>query len=60
MLTFGEHKGYGLAVIIEILVGVLTGAGRLREVKSWLKTSNAPIYTGHCFVAINIENFISL
>ncbi|MBA7531307.1 putative oxidoreductase YjmC [subsurface metagenome] len=60
LLPFGEYKGYGLAVMIEILVGILTGAGRLHEVKSWLKTSNAPIYTGHCFIAINIENFISL
>jgi len=60
LLPFGEYKGYGLAVMIEILAGVLTGAGRLREVKSWLKTSDAPIYTGHCFIAINIANFISL
>lgn len=60
LLPFGEYKGYGLAVMIEILVGVLTGAGRLKEVKSWLKTPNAPIYTGHCFVAINIESFIPL
>lgn len=60
LLPFGEHKGYGLAVMIEILTGVLTGAGRLGEVKSWLKTSDAPIYTGHCFVAINVESFIPL
>lgn len=60
LLPFGEYKGYGLAVMVEILAGVLTGAGRLNEVKSWLKTSNAPVYTGHCFIAINIENFIPL
>lgn len=60
LLPFGEYKGYGLAVMVEILVGVLTGAGRLKEVKSWLKTPNAPIYTGHCFIAINIESFIPL
>ena len=60
LLPFGEYKGYGLAVMVEILAGVLTGAGRLNEVKSWLKTPNAPIYTGHCFMAINIESFIPL
>jgi len=60
LLPFGEYKGYGLAVMVEILSGVLTGAGRLNEVKSWLKTSGAPIYTGHCFIAINIANFIFL
>jgi len=60
LLPFGEYKGYGLAVMIEILAGVLTGAGRLHEVKSWLKTTNSSIYTGHCFIAINVESFITL
>jgi uncharacterized oxidoreductase len=27
MLTFGEHKGYGLAVACELLGGALTGGG---------------------------------
>jgi len=60
LLPFGEHKGYGLAVMIEILVGVLTGGGRLHEVKSWLKEVKNPTNTGQCFMAINIENFIDL
>ena len=31
MLSFGEHKGYGLAMICEILAGGLTGGGAARE-----------------------------
>lgn len=27
LLPFGGHKGYGLAVMVEILAGVLSGAG---------------------------------
>ncbi len=30
MLSFGEHKGYGLALICEVLAGALTGGGTAR------------------------------
>ena len=30
MLSFGDHKGYGLALICEILAGALTGGGTAR------------------------------
>ncbi len=59
-LPFGEHKGYGLAVILEILNGVLTGASMLSETFSWWKYPERPLNLGHCFAAINIEDFIGL
>src|SRR3546814_16545715 len=31
MLSFGQHKGYGLAMICEILAAGLTGGGPARE-----------------------------
>jgi uncharacterized oxidoreductase len=31
ILTFGEHKGYGLAVIAELLGGALTGGATMRK-----------------------------
>jgi uncharacterized oxidoreductase len=31
ILPFGEHKGYGLALAVELLVGALTGGGCSRE-----------------------------
>ena len=59
LLPFGEHKGYGLAVIIEILSAVLTGAGLLGQVPLWIKDFEKPLNIGHLFGAINIENFIN-
>jgi len=59
LLPFGEYKGYGLAVIIEILSAVLTGAGLLGQVPVWIKDFEKPLNIGHLFGAINIENFIN-
>ena len=36
LLTFGEHKGYGMAVACELLGGALTGGG------TWHETANSP------------------
>lgn len=60
LLPFGEHKGYGLAVIIEILTGVLTDAGMLRQIPLWIKNMVDPLNVGHCFIAIDIEAFMDL
>lgn len=51
------HKGFGLAVMIEILTGVLTGAGILSEMKLWFKDTATPINNGHFFIAIDIKTF---
>jgi len=60
LLPFGEHKGYGLAVMVEILAGVLTGAGMLNQIPLWIKNTVDPLNVGHCFAAIDIEAFINL
>jgi len=60
LLPFGEHKGYGLAVIVEILTGVLTGAGMLKQIPLWIKNMVDPLNVGHCFAAIDIEAFMDL
>lgn len=60
LLPFGEHKGYGLAIMIEILSGVLTGAGMLGQIPLWFKELQSPLDVGHCFSAINIESFMNL
>jgi hydroxycarboxylate dehydrogenase B len=36
LMTFGEHKGYGMAVACELLGGALTGGG------SWHEPANSP------------------
>ncbi len=48
------HKGYGLAVLVEILTAVLSGAGIMSEVKSWMLDSLEPANQGHAFIAIDI------
>ena len=60
LLPFGEHKGWGLAFMIEILAGVLTGAGMLRQIPLWFKDLQKPLNIGHCFMAVNIEVFLGI
>jgi LDH2 family malate/lactate/ureidoglycolate dehydrogenase len=48
------HKGYGLAVLVEILTAVLTGAGIMGEVNSWMLDSLEPANQGHAFIAIDV------
>jgi LDH2 family malate/lactate/ureidoglycolate dehydrogenase len=59
-LPFGEHKGYGLAVMLEILNGVLTGAGMLSQITSWSKYPENPTNIGHCFAAVDIASFMDM
>lgn len=52
------YKGYGLAVMGEVLCSVLTGAGILSEVCSWLFNPTKATNTGHVMAAINIAHYI--
>jgi ureidoglycolate dehydrogenase (NAD+) len=58
LLPMAGHKGYGLALMIEILCATLTGADMLSEVKLWLEKHPGPLNQGHAFIAININNFM--
>jgi len=60
LLPLEGHKGYGLAFMIEVLSGVLTGAGMLRQIPFWVKDLQTPLNIGHCFAALDIERFITL
>jgi LDH2 family malate/lactate/ureidoglycolate dehydrogenase len=62
--VIGEHKGYGLALVIEILTGVLTGAGFGQDHASErLAGPAAPPNLGHLFgvldptVCLPLEEF---
>ncbi len=57
MLPFGGHKGYGLAMMVEMLSGVLAGAGTLSGVNSWNTIPGQDADTGHFFLAVNPEFF---
>lgn len=60
LLPMAGHKGYGLALMIEILTAVITGAQVLDEVKLWLEKHPGPLSQGHAFIAIDIAKIMSL
>lgn len=57
----GGHKGYGLAVLVEILSGALQGGTYLQDL-SGLKEDGSPgrFRVGHFFMAIDIAHFIDV
>src|SRR4029453_2076185 len=52
VLPIGGHKGYGLALAIDMLAGVLTGAGFADGVKSMLQQGDEPPHVGHFMLGI--------
>ncbi len=59
--TFGGHKGYDLATMVEILSASLAGAAFLDGVSGFDEHGNPrPHRLGHFFMAIDIEHFIPL
>lgn len=49
----GGHKGYGLALIVDLLAGVLAEAAYLSHVKSWVNAPDQPQNLGHFFILID-------
>ncbi|UYV81014.1 hypothetical protein LAZ67_19002530 [Cordylochernes scorpioides] len=52
----GGYKGYGLAMMVDILCGVLGGAKFGLQLKPWLNTDE-PANLAQCFIAINPSAF---
>ena len=55
MLPFAEHKGYGLAVMVEMMTAVLGMSGMMSGVNSWNMQPGRDADTGHAFIVINPE-----
>ncbi len=60
LLPFGGAKGYGVALMVEILSGVLSGAAFSHDVRSMFKDFRSSGRNGHLFVAIDIARFMPL
>jgi LDH2 family malate/lactate/ureidoglycolate dehydrogenase len=60
MLPLGGYKGFGLALMIEILCGVLSGSAFGPHVVDDGVKPYRPQNVGHFFVAIDIERFTPL
>lgn len=60
VLPVGGPKGYGISMLIDILSGVLTGAGFGKYVNNMYENWEQPQNVGHLFIAIDIGRFIPL
>ena len=61
LLPMGGHKGYGLALMIETLSAILTGASIAGHVLSW-SFSDASLATGHgaAFIAVDVNTLMPM
>jgi L-2-hydroxycarboxylate dehydrogenase (NAD+) len=55
LLPLGGHKGLGLALIVEILCGVMTGGTFLNDLRGTYTHPNDSSLTCHLMVAINFQ-----
>jgi LDH2 family malate/lactate/ureidoglycolate dehydrogenase len=53
LLPIGGYKGYGLALAVDLLAGLLPDAAYLTHVNSWSEQPRAPGNLGHFFLAID-------
>lgn len=58
LLPLGEHKGFALAVMVEVLSSVITGAGMLHQNPFWAQDLEADLNVGHSFMAIDVGQLI--
>jgi LDH2 family malate/lactate/ureidoglycolate dehydrogenase len=56
LLPIGGYKGYGLALIVDLFAGLLSGASYLTHVTSWIDEPEAPQDLGHFFILIDTRN----
>jgi LDH2 family malate/lactate/ureidoglycolate dehydrogenase len=60
LLPIGLHKGYGLALIVDVLTGVLSGGGFGQRVKGLYADVAAPNDAAHLFLALDVAAFGSV
>lgn len=55
LLPAGGHKGYGLALVVDILTGVLSGGGYGSHVKGLYADTAVPNDCAHAFLALDVS-----
>lgn len=59
LLPFGGFKGLGIAYVVDIFCGVITSGIFADKIKSMYRNPTEPSKTGHMFMAIKLDAFIS-
>lgn len=59
-VPIGGHKGFGLALMVELLAGVLSGAGFTHQVHSFVAEPAIPSEVGHFFLVLDPRAFMPL
>jgi LDH2 family malate/lactate/ureidoglycolate dehydrogenase len=57
LLPMGGHKGYGLALMVDVLTGVLSGGSFGPDVRGLYADASVPNDCAHVFVALDAEAF---
>lgn len=57
LLPIGGYKGYGIALALEILAGIMSGAKFGRDTRDLYAAPDHPQHIGHFFCAVKIEAF---
>ena len=58
LLPIGEHKGYGLAMAVEMLLVLLGGGEFAHQARSWIQHPQEPMGQSFMAVAIDIGRFV--
>ena len=53
LMPFAMHKGYGFAIMVELLAGVLSGSGIVRDNTDWFAHPDFHNDLGHCMIVID-------
>lgn len=57
LTPFGGYKGYGLAMMVEIFAGAMSGAAMTQNVHAWNQNKDKGGNVGHAFMAVDLSKF---
>ena len=59
LLPFGGYKGYGLAMMVEVLAAALSGSAMTKNVHAWNDIEGKSGNVGHFFIALDVKKMVS-
>jgi len=60
LLPFAQAKGFGLSIVVELLSGIISGAGISHQVKSMYKNFSENGNNGHFLLALDISKLMTI